>query len=47
MESHIDIVNLLLDAGADKDVMNKWTNTPLHLATRKGHIDIVKLLEET
>ena len=43
---HTDIVKLLLDAGADKDIKNSCHRTPLHLATMKNHTDIVKLLIE-
>ena len=39
------IVNYLLDAGADKEVKNKYGKTPLHVATWYGHIDIVSLLK--
>ena len=30
--------------GADVNVKNKDENTPLHLAVREGHVEIVKLL---
>ena len=38
-----DTVQLLLDAGANKDVITQH-ETPLHWAKMYGHTDIVKLL---
>tara|TARA_Y100001970_G_scaffold36092_1_gene44617 strand:+ start:359 stop:1027 length:669 start_codon:yes stop_codon:yes gene_type:complete len=43
-EGHTEIVKLLLDAGADKDVMVFLAQTPLHWALMEGHTEIVKLL---
>ena len=48
LKGHIDIVKLLLVAGADKDedinVKNNYGNTPLHYAAANDHTDTVKLL---
>ena len=38
------IVNILLDAGADKEVKDEYGRTPLDVAAWEGHTDIVKLL---
>jgi hypothetical protein len=43
-EGHTDIVQLLLERGADASVPSNDGWTPLHCASSKGHIDIVKLL---
>jgi len=41
-----EIVELLLEAGANVNIKNKFGWTPLHLAAREGHIDIVQMLLE-
>ena len=41
---HIDIVNALLAAGANKDQANERGWTPLNAAAYKGHIECVKSL---
>ena len=41
---HINIVELLLDNGAEVDIKNKYRNTPLHYAAWSGHREIVQLL---
>jgi ankyrin repeat protein len=41
---HLEIVKLLLDAGADINRKSKSGETPLHLAVTKNHIDVVKCL---
>ena len=41
---HIDIVNALLSAGANKDQANERGWTPLNTAAYKGHIECVKSL---
>ena len=41
---HIDIVNALLSAGANKDQASEWGWTPLNTAAYKGHIECVKSL---
>jgi len=35
---------LLLKAGANKDAINQWKETPLHMAARNGKLDVVKQL---
>jgi len=41
---HLEIVKLLLDAGADINRKSKSGETALHLAVVKNHIDVVKCL---
>ncbi|KAF8462149.1 ankyrin repeat-containing domain protein [Kalaharituber pfeilii] len=41
---HIEIVKLLLAAGADVNKQNWQKYTPLHLASNYGYLEIVKLL---
>lgn len=43
-EEIIAIVKLLLDFGANPDIQDKYLNTPLHYAAKKGYADVVKLL---
>jgi len=43
-EGHKDIVELLLDTGAEIDIKGLFEETALHLAARNGHKDVVKLL---
>ena len=43
-QGHIDIVRLLLDAGADKSLRDVSGTTALIHASYVGHIDIVRLL---
>ena len=44
---HKEIVELLIRAGADKDLQDKDGSTPLHRAARTGHKEIVELLMRT
>ena len=41
---HQAVVEYLLDAGADINLVNQSKNTPLHWACLLGKIDIVKVL---
>lgn len=38
------IVRVLLDAGADKDVLDRDARTPLHLAAMNGDINVISIL---
>ncbi|UCC72537.1 MAG: ankyrin repeat domain-containing protein [Gemmatimonadota bacterium] len=39
-----DMVELLLEAGADIAVQNQWGRTPLHVTARRGSREVAKLL---
>lgn len=39
-----EIVQMLLDAGADKEVVDMKGRTPLHIAVLYGNVNIVKAL---
>ncbi len=41
---YIDIVRILLEGGADKNLKDGYGRTPLHLATRKNNLDCVRVL---
>lgn len=41
---HMDIIKILIDAGADINSICIYGSTPLYLASRNGNLDIVKLL---
>ena len=43
-EEHLDIVNLLLDAGADPSVSDAWHRTPLLEAFELGHLEIARAI---
>ncbi|KAK6990454.1 ankyrin repeat and SOCS box protein 13 [Biomphalaria glabrata] len=47
---NIQILNLLLDAGADPRTQNtsnmSWERQPIHIAASKGHLDALKLFVE-
>ncbi len=46
LHGHLEVVQFLLDMGADTDVLDDWNCTPLHNAAGAGHVDIVKELCE-
>jgi ankyrin repeat protein len=39
-----DVIALLIDNGADINAVNKWGQSPLHLAAEFGHIEAAKFL---
>ena len=41
-----NVVRLLLEAGADKDVKNAANQTPLDLAISFGHREVIELLQQ-
>ena len=41
---HLEIVRLLVEAGADKDKAGNYGVTPLQIARNKGRLEIVRLL---
>ena len=43
---HKEVVELLLDAGADINLINKNKNTPIHWACLLGRMEVVKILAE-
>ena len=43
-EGHIDVVNELIQNGADINATDMFQYTPLHNASRNGHPDVVQLL---
>lgn len=45
MEGNVDVLCLLLKAGAEVNMVDKFGETPLEHAARKGHTEIVKILQ--
>lgn len=45
-KGHVDIVSLLIDAGADPAQKNAKNRTPLYLAQNNHHDDVVTILEK-
>ena len=43
---HEDIVRVLLEAGADPNVVDDWGHTPLYWALENGHVGVAELLRE-
>ncbi|PAA94850.1 hypothetical protein BOX15_Mlig019356g1 [Macrostomum lignano] len=41
---HVDIVELLLENGADAEAKNEDEETPMHLAAQAGHLQVVRRL---
>ena len=38
---------MLLGCGVDKDKANKVGNTPLHVASQEGHLEVARLLVDS
>ncbi|XP_048581255.1 ankyrin repeat domain-containing protein 50 [Nematostella vectensis] len=43
-DGHVDLVNFLLEQGADLSLVDSNGYTALHLASQSGHLDVVSLL---
>jgi ankyrin repeat protein len=43
-EGHVEVVENLLDQGADKDKADNDGNTALHLAAENGHFEVANVL---
>ena len=41
---HLEVVRLLVDAGADKDKADDDGRTPLWMASQNGHLEVVRVL---
>lgn len=41
---NLEVLNLLLEKGADVNACNKWRETPLLIAANNGHVEAVKAL---
>ena len=44
MYDHLEVIQLLLDRGANPNAFDMLGHTPLILSARKGHLEVVKLL---
>jgi ankyrin repeat protein len=42
---HLEVVQLLLDRGADVSLSDNFGKTPIQIANKLNYIDIIKLLE--
>ena len=45
-EGQVEVVKVLIAAGADTEVMNKYGETPLDLARKRGKTEVVKILRD-
>jgi ankyrin repeat protein len=43
---HVEVVQVLLECGADSSAQNKDGSTPLHWASLSGHVEVVQVLLE-
>ena len=44
LNGHVEVLRVLLDAGADKEATNAWGSRPLHMAAGEGHLEALRLL---
>ena len=47
IQNNMDILQQLVGAGARVDVIDDFKQTPLSIATEKGHTEVAKYIEET
>lgn len=45
-QGHQDVIQLLLENGADPNALSKFQKTPVSLAYERGRIDFVSLLQQ-
>ena len=43
-DGYVDTLRVLIDHGADVNLLDNDGNLPLHLAAREGYLDVVQLL---
>ena len=46
MRGHVEVAQLLLDAGARKEVRDFQGQRPLHVAAKYGHTEVMDLLRD-
>ena len=44
--NHVELIKMLLKAGAGPSIHGNGGSTPMHAAASKGHVDVIKALKE-